>query len=155
MDVILAATIVVGFVIAIILPAVMICAAIGFYLDIKEKKFNEKHPEYIEFCKEYGRLQDESIEIWNSTMPDCRAEIEYCLGEIKYHSEYSQKYQYLNNKLNVARRQLEKCQDEYDKKENEIYQFVQANKSVIETIKDDDFNSYVSWVERFKLDKVE
>lgn len=124
------------------------------YYKRKEKIFNEKHPKYIEFRKKFDKLQNESMKIWNDTMPDCRREVEYCLEEIKYHPQYSEKYQYLEAKLDVARRKIERCQDEYDKKENEIYLFVQANKDAIEELRDDDFNSYVSWVERYNLDKV-
>jgi len=126
----------------------------AFYYDRKEKKFNEKQQKDIEFREKLNKLQSESSEIWNATMPECRREVEYCVEEMKYYPKYSEKYQYLNNKLDIACRKIEKCQKEYDKKENEIYLFVQANKDAIEELRDDDFNSYASWVKRFNLDKV-
>ena len=139
---------------AIAVPTIIICKIMDIYYKRKEKIFNEKHPKYIEFRKKFDELQNESMKIWNDTIPDCRREVEYCLEEIKYHPQYSEKYQYLEAKLDVTRRKIERCQDEYDKKENEIYLFVQANKDAIEELRDDDFNSYVSWVERYNLDKV-
>lgn len=136
----------------IAIPTIIFCKAMDFYYNKKEKKFNEKHPEYIEFRKKYQKLQYELSDIWNATMPDCRREVEYCIGEMKYYPDFSESYKYYKNKLNVAQRKIEKCKEEYDKKENEIYKLVQANKATIETIKDDDFDSYVSWVERFNLE---
>ena len=117
----------------------------------KEKKFNEKHPKYIEFKKTFNKLQNELSEIWKSTMPDYRRAIDYLIEEMKYYPEHSDKYKECENRLNIAREKINTCQEEYDKKEKEIRLFVQANKDAIEELKDDDFNSYVGWVQRYDL----
>ena len=136
----------------IAIPTTIFCCAMKFYYSRKEKKFTEKHPEYTEFMKKYMKLQHEASCIWNG-MPNYRREVEHCIEEMKYYPEYSETYQYLKNKLNVARRKIEECKTKSDQKNVEIHQFVRANKTAIETIKDDDLNSYNNWVARFNLDK--
>ena len=155
MELLIFFAIIISLTLLVTIPAIIICKIQEFYYNRKEKKFAEKHPEYIEFRNKFNELQKESLDIWNSIMPDCRREIAYCIEEMKYYPEYSESYKYYKNKLNVAQRKIDKCKEEYDRKENEIYQFVQANKALIETIRDDNFDSYVSWVENFNLDKVE
>ena len=139
-----------------IIAAMVILMLIIYYIqqkhdEKKEKKFSDSHPEYMEFLNEFNKLQREASEIWNETMPECRREVDRCLEEIKYYPKTSERYLYLDNKLNVTKRKIEVCQKEYDEKENEIFQLVLANKSVIKTIKDDDFESYTNWVKRFHL----
>lgn len=154
MELLIVLVVIVSLILIMVIPAVIICKIMDIFYKRKEKIFNEKHLKYIEFRKKFDELQNESMKIWNNTIPDCRREVEYCLEEIKYHPQYSEKYQYIEAKLDVTRRKIERCQDEYDKKENEIYLFVQDNKDAIEELRDDDFNSYISWVERYNLDKV-
>ena len=144
-----------GIIIIVGFMVVFLCKAIDVYYDKKREKFANKHPKYMKFNEIVKKLLDEKTEIWNSTMPNCRKEVEYCIKEMKYYPEHSEKYQYLEAKLDVARREIEKCQEEYDKKENEIYLFVQANKDAIEELRNDAFGVYVSWVKRYNLDKVE
>ena len=143
MELLIFFAIIISLTLLVTIPAIIICKIQEFYYNRKEKKFAEKHPEYIEFRNKFNELQKESLDIWNS------------IEEMKYYPEYSESYKYYKNKLNVAQRKIDKCKEEYDRKENEIYQFVQANKALIETIRDDNFDSYVSWVENFNLDKVE
>jgi hypothetical protein len=147
--IVLAIVVIVFLVIAI--PVIVVSKIMDIYYNRKKKKFNEKHPKYIEFKKKFDEMQNESSKIWNSTMPDYRRAINHLVKEMNYYPEHSYTYQKCKNRLDIAREKINTCQEEYDKKEKEIRLFVQENKDVIEEIKDDDFVSYTSWIERYDL----
>lgn len=90
------------------------------------------------------------MDIWNSTMPDCIKEVDYCLEKMKYYPKYSENYQYYEARADVARMKIDRCKEEYDKKECEIFQLVKENKGVIESIKEDRTELYNDWSERYK-----
>lgn len=129
---------------------IIISKIIDFNFNIKEKKFSSRHPKYIEFANKYNKLQREQMDIWNSTMPDCIKEVDYCLEKMKYYPKYSENYQYYEARADVARMKIDRCKEEYDKKECEIFQLVKENKGVIESIKEDRTELYNDWSERYK-----
>ena len=135
---------------AILVPIIMIGKITDLYYKNKRKRFESKFPQYIKFLEEYDKLQQESLDIWHSTMPHRKREVDRCVEEMKYYPEHSEKYQYYENKLNVARRLIEECQEKYDKKENEIIQHVKNNREVIESIKDARPKCYQDWVDNYK-----
>lgn len=129
---------------------IIISKIIDFNFNIKEKKFSSRHPKYIEFANKYNKLQREQMDIWNSTMPDCIKEVDYCLEKMKYYPKYSENYQYYEARADVARMKIDRCKEEYDKKECEIFQLVKENKGVIDGIKDERPKLYDSWVTEYK-----
>ena len=127
-----------------------ICSKI--YYEKKEKKFNKTHQEYIKFLEQFNKMREELWTI-DRIMPKYRKTVDECLKEMKYYPEFSEWYKYYKNKLDVSQRLLESYKKDYEKKSCEIYNFVRANKSAIETIKDeDDGTSYKDWVRIYKLD---
>lgn len=141
---------VVVIVIAFLMPFIVMSKIMDLYHGRKRKKFENQFPQYMKFLDEHDKLQQESLDIWNSTMPQRKREVERCIEEMKYYPEYSEKYQYFKSKLDVARRLIEKCQEEYDKKEIEIHLHVKNNRDVIESIKDVKPNCYQTWVNNYK-----
>lgn len=133
------------------IPVVIINKLIDFRFKRKEKLFNEIHPDYIDFVEKHNKLQQESLDIWNFTMPDCKREVDYCLEEMKYYPKYSETYQYYEAKLDVARMKIDKCKEEYDKKQCEILQLVEENKDIMESIKEDNRKLYNHWVHKYRL----
>lgn len=85
-------------------------------------------------------------------MPECKREVDYYLDEMKYYPKHSESYQYYEAKLDVTRMKIEKCKEEYDKKEIEIIDCVKNNKKVIDSIKEDEPELYSDWCKRYKLD---
>lgn len=69
---------------------------------------------------------------------------------MKYYPEYSENYQYFESKLDVARMKIDEMKTKYDKKEQEIHQFVKDNQEIINSIKDDRPELYDSWVTEYK-----
>lgn len=126
----------------------------NIYYRNKEKRFNETHQEYIQFLEQFNTMRDELWEI-DRIMPKYRKTVDECLTEMKYYPEFSEWYKYYKNKLDVSQRLLESYKEDYEKKNCEIYDFVRANKTAIETIKDEDGGtSYKDWVRMYKLDDV-
>lgn len=142
--------VVVAVFLAILIPIIVIDKIIECYYKNKRKKFEKQFPQYMKFLDEHDKLKQESLNIWNSTMPQRKREVEHCVEEMKYYPEHSEKYQYYASKLDVSRRLIEKCQEEYDKKETEILLHVENNKQVIESIKDVRPKSYQDWVDSYK-----
>ena len=56
--------------------AFIICKIMFFWIDKNNREFEEKHPDYIKFKNKYNELLQESMNIWNSTMPDKRKEVD-------------------------------------------------------------------------------
>jgi hypothetical protein len=136
--------------ITIIIPLVII-KIYNFYANKKEDKFAREHPDYINFCKQYEKLADESRDIWNPIIPDCRREIEYCLKEMNYYPIFSEQYHCLHERLNATREKNSKYEEEYNMKKREITKFVKDNKDAIESIREDEKELYNDWITRFDL----
>ena len=134
--------------------AFIICKIMFFCIDKNNREFEEKHIDYIKFKNRYDELQQESMNIWNSTMPDKRKEVDKCIEEMKYYSESSEWYEYYKAKLDVARMRISECKEKYEAKEVEIYEFVRANKSIIESIKYERFNEYQNFIDMFDLEDI-
>ena len=73
---------------------------------------------------------------------------------MKYYSESSEWYEYYKAKLDVARMKISECKEKYEAKEVEIYEFVRANKSIIESIKYERFNEYQNFIDMFDLEDI-
>ena len=121
-----------------------------YYYKKKREKFEKQFPEYIRFLYEYDILQQASRDIWNSVMPQCKQEVEHCLEEMKYYPEHSEKYQYYKNRLIIARCSIDKCQEDYDKKQNQILTHLKNNKKVIESIKEVRPQEYERWINNYQ-----
>ena len=150
MEELLTLGIVIAVILVILVPMIVIDKIMNFYYVIKRKRFENQFPQYMKFLDEHDKLQQESLDIWNSTMPQRKREVERCIEEMKYYPEYSEKYQYYKSKLDVARRLIEECQEKYDKKEIEIYLHVENNRDVIKSIKDVIPDCYQNWVNSYK-----
>lgn len=129
--------------------AVIISKIICFCINKKEKKFNSKHPDYVEFIDKYNSLRSETNKIIGNIYK-LKIKVDDCLEKMKYYPEYSKNYQYYKSKLDVARMKIDKCKEEYDKKECEIFQLIKENKDVIESMKEDRTELYNDWVEKYK-----
>ena len=150
MEGLLALGVTVAVILVILVPMIAIDKIMNFYYVSKRKRFENQFPQYMKFLDEHDKLQQESLDIWNSTMPQRKREVERCIEEMKYYPEYSEKYQYYANKLDVARRLIEECQEKCDKKEIEIRQHVEDNRKVIESIKDVKPDCYQNWINSYK-----
>lgn len=135
-------------------PAFIICKIMFFWIDKNKREFEKKHPDYIEFLNKYHKLQQEPMNIWNSTMPDEHREVDKCIEEMKYYPKSSEWYEYYESKLDVARMKILECKEKYDAKEIEIYEFVKANKAIIESIKKERQEEYRNFVEMFDLENI-
>ena len=96
--------------------AFIICKIMFFWIDKNNREFEEKHPDYIKFKNKYNELLQESINIWNSTIPDKRKEVDKCIEEMKYYPESSEWYEYYKAKLDVAKMRISECKEKYEAK---------------------------------------
>lgn len=129
--------------------AVIASKIICFYTDKKEQKFNSRHPDYVEFIDKYNKLRSESSKSITNGY-SLKKEVDDCLEKMKYYPEYSENYQYFESKWDVARMKIDEMKTKYDKKEQEIHQFVKDNQEIINSIKDDRPELYDSWVTEYK-----
>lgn len=136
------------------IPAFIMCKILFYWIDKNNREFEEKYPDYIEFKNKYHDLQQESMNIWNSTMPDERKEVDKCIEEMKYYTESSEWYKYYKLKLDVARMRISECKEKYEAKEVEIFEFVKANKAIIDSIKDERTNEYQNFVDTFDIENI-
>lgn len=107
---------------------------INNYYYRKQQKFEKRNPEYIKYLVKYRDLQQELLDIWNSTMPKCRKDVDYCLNEMKYYPKYSEIYQYYESRLDVNRQKIERCKQKYYEKKMQIEKFEEENKEVINNV---------------------
>ena len=136
------------------IPAFIMCKILFYWIDKNNREFEEKYPDYMEFKNKYHDLQQESMNIWNSTMPDERKEVDKCIEEMKYYTESSEWYKYYKLKLDVARMRISECKEKYEAKEVEIFEFVKANKAIIDSIKDERTNEYQNFVDTFDMENI-
>ena len=134
--------------------AFIMCKIMFFWIDKNNREFEEKHPDYIKFKNKYNELLQESMNIWNSTMPDKRKEVDKCIEEMKYYPESSEWYEYYKAKLDVAKMRISECKGKYEEKKVEIYEFVKANKAIIESIKDERLDEYQNFINMFDLENI-
>jgi archaellum component FlaC len=137
-----------------ILITIIFCIIINkisdFFFNEKEKTFSNKHAEYIVFCEKYNDLHNELCAL-RSQISKYKKTVDHCLEEMKYYPQYSEYYQYYESKLNVTRDMIHRGREANEIKEQEIYDFVKNNKSVIESIKDDRKELYKNWHDRYDL----
>lgn len=136
------------------IPAFIMCKILFYWIDKNNREFEEKYPDYIEFKNKYHDLQQESMNIWNPTMPDERKEVDKCIEEMKYYTESSEWYKYYKLKLDVARMRISECKEKYEEKEVEIFEFVKANKAIIDSIKDERTKEYQNFVDTFDIENI-
>ena len=99
-----------------VIIAFIICKIMFFWIDKNNREFEEKHPDYIKFKNKYNELLQESINIWNSTIPDKRKEVDKCIEEMKYYPESSEWYEYYKAKLDVAKMRFQNARGNMKKK---------------------------------------
>lgn len=136
------------------IPAFVICKIMFFWIDRNNRKFEEKHPDYIEFLNKYHELQYELMDIWDSTMPDKHREVDKCIEEMKYYPKSSEWYGYYESKLDIARMRISECKEKYEAKNVEIYDFVKLNRPIIESIKDERPKDYQTFTDILGLENI-
>ena len=73
---------------------------------------------------------------------------------MKYYPESSEWYKYYKAKLDVAKMRISECKGKYEAKKVEIYEFVKANKAIVESIKDERLDEYQNFIDMFDLENI-
>jgi hypothetical protein len=121
-----------------------------FNLNKKEEKFVQKHSDYIKFKEKYDELRKETYN-YKSIIATYKNQIDYYLKEMIYYPKYSEYYQYLEAKIDVKREEINTYKEKCDLKEVIILEFVEDNRKVIESIKEDRKEIYDYYIKKYNL----
>jgi hypothetical protein len=151
MDALLALAVTCVFILIMAITCIVISKILNFYFNKKEKIFNNKHADYINFYEKYEKLKNELYTL-KTNISKYKGMVDHYLKEMKYFPECSEWYQYYEAKLNVTRCTIDRNQEACNTKEQEILDFVKTNRNIIESIKEDKRELYNDWIDRYNLE---